>query len=63
MLLSPRGARRDFWDVVVLTACDEEQGRAFQTQIDGKKRHCEVPDAEYLVVVDKGPFSGCKIGG
>ncbi|GAU99024.1 hypothetical protein RvY_10085-1 [Ramazzottius varieornatus] len=60
--LTLKGTKDAFWDIVVLTACDAEQGRAFQIQIDLKKKHHEVPSAYYVVVVDKGPFPRCKIG-
>lgn len=53
---------RDFWDVVVLSACDESQASAFRRQLNDKKKRNELPSADYLVVQDVPPRPGCKIG-
>ncbi|XP_029106591.1 fucose-1-phosphate guanylyltransferase [Scleropages formosus] len=50
----------EFWDVVVVTAVDEEQKRAFEAQISGKLRRKELPlGVRYHVFADP---PGPKIG-
>lgn len=50
-----------FWDVVVLTASDEEQKFAFQCQLEGKLERKEIPSGlPYVVFSDPpGPKIGC----
>jgi len=61
-----RGKSKDeiafkFWDVVVLTASDDDQKLAFEMQIAGKLRRREIPcGVDYLVFADPpGPRIGC----
>ena len=61
-----RGKSKDeialkFWDVVVLTASDDEQKLAFEMQIAGKLQRREIPHGvDYLVFADPpGPRIGC----
>jgi len=61
-----RGKTKDeiafrFWDVVVLTASDNDQKLAYETQIAGKLRRREIPGGvDYLVFADPpGPKIGC----
>ena len=50
-----------FWDVVVLTASDNEQKLAYEMQIAGKLHRREIPQGvDYLVISDPpGPKIGC----
>lgn len=50
-----------FWDVVVLTASDEDQKFAFECQIEGKLERKEIPNGlPYVVFSDPpGPKIGC----
>jgi len=50
-----------FWDVVVLTASDDDQKLAYEMQIAGKLRRREIPQGvDYLVFADPpGPKIGC----
>ena len=50
-----------FWDVVVLTASDDDQKLAYETQVTGKLRRREIPrGVDYLVFADPpGPKIGC----
>ena len=61
-----RGKTKDeiafrFWDVVVLTASDNDQKLAYEMQIAGKLRRREIPrGVDYLVFADPpGPKIGC----
>ncbi|OQV18528.1 Fucose-1-phosphate guanylyltransferase [Hypsibius exemplaris] len=52
----------NFWDVVVLTACNADQEEAFNLQLERKVLHGALPASRYLVVPDEVPVKGCKIG-
>ena len=61
-----RGKTKDeiafrFWDVVVLTASDNDQKQAYEMQIAGKLHRREIPrGVDYLVFADPpGPKIGC----
>ena len=61
-----RGKTKDeiafrFWDVVVLTASDNDQKLAYEMQLAGKLRRREIPQGvDYLVFADPpGPKIGC----
>lgn len=49
-----------FWDIIVLTATDEEQAQAYTAQLESKRKRKEIPDqCKYLVFADP---PGSKIG-
>ena len=54
------GGKIDFWDVVVITASDEEQARTYLEQVRWRQELGQIPmSCAYHVVPDP---PGCKIG-
>ena len=52
--------KTDFWDVVVLTAADDEQARAYREQVRWRQELGQIPASCAYHVVPDPP--GCKIG-
>lgn len=50
----------EFWDVVVLTAVDEDQRGAYELQITEKVKRKELPSGAHYRIFSDPP--GCKIG-
>lgn len=58
-LLSNKGDLKSFWNIVVITACDDEQKSIYEQQLELKKARNELPRIRYLVYSDP---CGAKIG-